>query len=178
MPRTEGRINWTQVIATAAVSTGVGIAVERAIADDTTDGGTTDDTTTTTTTTEQTQMDDQLERLVDTQTRRNPGPEAVDAFSGQTVELTDGQKVTVTVTPANGYDLRVKKSYFDRRTDHTYVHNIGGIEVSSSHEAILKATRRVMQGGQVVAEATNSSGGPSEFDYEIEAWAIPTGVDA
>ena len=122
----------------------------------------------------QTMEEKQLERLIEMQEATKPGPEAIDAFAGETITLVDGATVTVEVSPRDGNNLRVEKLYFDRRTNHTYHHSVGGVRVSESHEALLSKPRLITHGGKTVSKATNNSGETTEFDFEMEGWAIPT----
>lgn len=165
-------IQWGTVVATAAVTTVVGDKVrearEKAKAEsddsDGSGGGT------------EAMNDDKLDELVQIQRTNNAPPESVDAFVGETVTIPDGGMATVEVTPTQGNNLRVDRVYWDRRSSTSYEHVVGGIQVSTAHEADFTRPRKISQGGKAVGIAENNSGSDIEIDYELAGWAIPTGV--
>jgi hypothetical protein len=119
------------------------------------------------------------QELVDIQRRNSPPPEAVPAYASRTITLNAGQQASVEYTPRKGYVFRVESIQFDRRDDHSYTFNVGGDTNSDTHQIRFNPPRRVSQGQPVVSEVENNQGsGSTTFDWEIEAWAIPTGVDS
>lgn len=126
------------------------------------------------TTVNQGMSEEQLEELIELQKRQYGGPESIDAYASEVLDLPDGAVGTVTVTPRDGFDLRVKRLYFDRRDGHDYSHLVDGTEVSANHQANLRSARKVTQGGKVIGEVENTSGSSSTVDYEFEGWGIPS----
>lgn len=114
---------------------------------------------------------DKLDRLIDIESKNKPTRGDKDAFSSATVELDPGETVQVTVEPAEGFNLRVKRIHFDRKTDHSYEINVGGDVSSVSHRAKYVSPKLVSQSDRVVASATNNSGSTTVLDFEMEAWA-------
>lgn len=111
------------------------------------------------------------------QRRNNPPPESVPAYASRTIKLNAGQSATVEYTPRKGYDLRVQSIEFDRRDNHNYTFNVGGDTNSETHVIKFSPPRRVQQGQKVVSEVENNqSSGSTTFDWQIDAWAIPTNV--
>lgn len=171
-------VQWSTVVATAAVTTLVGEKVREARAQAKAESEQSEDAEGTTAVAgepmvEQEQLSE-LEELVQIQRTNNAPPEAVDSFVGETVTVADGATATVEVTPAQGFDLRVDRVYWDRRDNFSYNHVVGAIDVSNAHQADFTRPRKVTQGGKVFGEATNNSGATEEIDYELEGWAIPT----
>lgn len=114
---------------------------------------------------------DKLDRLIDIESKNKPTRGDKDAFSSATVELSPGETVQVTVEPAEGFNLRVKRIHFDRRDEHSYEINVGGDVSSVSHRAKYVSPKLVTQSDRVVASATNNSGSATIVDFEMEAWA-------
>lgn len=112
-----------------------------------------------------------LERLIAIEEKHQPSPGDKDAFTSATIELEAGETAQVTVEPAEGFNLRVKSVYFDRRDDHSYEINVGGDISSVSHRAKYTSPKLVSQSDRVVASVTNNSSGATIVDFEIEAWA-------
>lgn len=118
--------------------------------------------------------DETLDELLELQKKQYGGPESIDAYASEVLDLPDGAIGTVSVTPRDGFNLRVKRLYMDRRDDHDYTHYVGGTQVSENHQAILRSARKVTQGGKVVSEVENGSGSSSVVDFEFEGWGIPS----
>lgn len=114
---------------------------------------------------------DKLDQLIDIEQKNKPTRGDKDAFSSSTIELGPGETVQVTVEPASGFNLRVKRIHFDRKTDHSYEINVGGDVTSVSHRAKYVSPKLVTQSDRVVASATNNSGSATTIDFEMEAWA-------
>lgn len=114
---------------------------------------------------------DKLDQLIDIESKNQPSAGDKDAFSSATVELDPGETVQVTVEPAEGFNLRVKRIYFDRRDEHEYEINVGGDVTSVSHRAKYVSPKLVTQSDRVVASATNNGGSTTVVDFEMEAWA-------
>lgn len=114
---------------------------------------------------------EKLDRLIDIESKNKPTRGDKDAFSSATVELSPGETVQVTVEPAEGFNLRVKRIHFDRRDEHSYEINVGGDVSSVSHRAKYVSPKLVTQSDRVVASATNNSGSATIVDFEMEAWA-------
>lgn len=112
-----------------------------------------------------------LDTLIDIEQKNQPSSGDKDAFSSATIDLSPGQTAQVTVEPAQGFNLRVKKIHFDRKTDHSYSLNVGGDVTSVSHRAKYVSPKLVTQSDRVVASITNNSGANTTVDFELEAWA-------
>ena len=115
--------------------------------------------------------DDKIQQLIDLQAKNQPSPGDKDAFSSATIDLGSGQTAEVTVAPADGYNLRVKRVHFDRFADHDYQINVGGDVTSVSHRAKYASPKLVSQSDRVLASVTNNSGSGTVVDFELEAWA-------
>lgn len=112
-----------------------------------------------------------VERLADIESIQGPGPEDKDAYADASFSLNDGETATVTVTPDDGFNLRVKVIYFDRKADHDYTFNVGGEVTSVTHQTKYTKPKLVSQSDVVLAEVTNNSGSSTVIDFEMEAWA-------
>lgn len=166
-------INWSEVVATAAVTSIVSFGVQQSLddsTDDSTDSG--DEVTQQATTDGGTEA--AMERLLEHERRTSAPPESIDAYVGEVLNLSAGGTGTVEITPRQGFTLRVALLEFDRLTDHSYNFVVGGTQITENNRAEFEATRRVANGQKVVAEVTNNSGSSSTIDFQMVAWAIPT----
>lgn len=123
----------------------------------------------------QSETAERLQELVDIESVNRPTPEDKDAYASSVLELSPGQTATVTVEPSDGYNLRVKRVYFDRRNDHLYEINVGGDVTSVNHRATYSKPKLVTQSDRVVAQVTNESGATTVLDFELDAWAEQPG---
>lgn len=112
-----------------------------------------------------------VERLAALEETQQPRPEDKDAYASAVIELGDGDTATVTVTPDDGFNLRVREIYFDRKADHDYTFNVGGDISSVTHRAKYSKPKLVSQSDVLTAEVTNNSGSNTVVDFELEAWA-------
>lgn len=124
------------------------------------------------------QHDEATQKLLEHQRRNEPPVEAVNAYVSRTITLNAGQPATVEITPPKGYNYRVSKIEFDRRDSHDYAFIVGGDTNAETHTLKFMTPRLVQHGQKVVAEVENNqSSGSTTFDFEFEAWAIPTNVE-
>jgi archaellin len=112
-----------------------------------------------------------LDRLVEQQEVTEPSPEDKDAYASSTFELNSNETAVITVEPAEGFNLRVKEVYLDRKVDHEYRIVVGSEVNSVSHRAKYAKPKLVSQSDKVVAEVTNLSGSTTVIDFELQAWA-------
>lgn len=123
----------------------------------------------------QQETNEMLEKLIEHESVTEPGVRDRDSFASATVDISPGETAVFTVEPQDGYNLRVKEVYMDRRTDHDYTINVGGDVTSVSHRAKYARPKAVLQSDRVIAEVTNNSSSTTTIDFELEAWAEPGG---
>lgn len=174
-------VNVKDVAVGAAIATIVGQALTSDGSDDGSTNGSDGDNNgtvepTTTATDGGTAEGSAVDQLVEFKRKNEAPPEALDSYVGRTVDIPAGGSATVTVTPEDGYDLRVKKLYFDRRSNHSYTFVVGGNQLSENHQLVLESPRKSTQSGKIVAEAVNNASSSSTQDFEMHGWAVPSGV--
>lgn len=116
------------------------------------------------------------EELVEFKRKHKAPPEAVDEWASRTITLKPGQSARIVYNPPKGHNVRVRRIAFDRRDDHDYAFVVGGDTNAGTHRIKFQSPRRVMNGQPIVSEVENNSSSETTFDWELEAWAVPTGV--
>lgn len=164
----------------AAIAWGVQGSLNKASQDTQTDSGS--DGTQTSLSSKQmdetvnTDVERELARMNDRQARNEPPANSINGFVGETVEdLSPGGSVTVRITATSGHNMDVKRLEFTRKSNHEYVHELGGNRVSKTHNFESEPPRTVHNGNPIVSKVTNnSSSSTTDVDFEGQMWGWAT----